>query len=182
MSRKIGFAVLLAVLGSGCTREQWHRFPSPDDVVAAIPWFAVMKTGPAIRPYKMPLMPPEGAVPIGGVEHVPVATPQNLAFLNAMTNPVQRTAASLERGRNRYEIYCVPCHGETGRGDGPVAPSLANAVRNLTDSTQARRSDGWIYSVFRNGFGLMPEYGSKLTAEDRWSIVHYVRQLQGTAQ
>jgi mono/diheme cytochrome c family protein len=95
---------------------------------------------------------------------------------------VQRTAASLERGRNRYEIYCALCHGETGRGDGPVAPSLANAVRNLTDSTQARRSDGWIYSVVRNGFGLMPEYGSKLTAEDRWSIVHYVRQLQGTAQ
>jgi mono/diheme cytochrome c family protein len=173
---------MLAVLTTGCTREQWHRFPSPDDVVALVPWFAVMRTSPAIYPYKMPLQPPEGAVPVGGVERVPVATPGTRAALDALSNPVQRTADALERGRERYDVYCTVCHGETGAGDGPVAQSLANAVRNLTEPTQRERSDGWIYSVVKNGFGLMPEYGSKLTPEDRWNIVHYVRQLQGAAQ
>jgi len=182
LSRKLGLFMVLAAFATGCTREQWHRFPSPDDVVAAVPWFAVMKKGPAIQPYKMPLMPPEGAVPITGVEHVPIATPANRAVLDARANPVQRTAESLERGRDRYTVFCEVCHGETGEGNGPVAPALANAVRDLTDPAQLERSDGWIYSVITNSFGLMPEYGSKLTSADRWNVVHYVRLLQGVAQ
>jgi hypothetical protein len=68
--------VLLALV-TGCTREQWHRFPSPDDLVAAIPWFSVMHTGIAIQPYKMPLQPVSGTVPVTGTEVVPPAIPQN---------------------------------------------------------------------------------------------------------
>ena len=176
-------ALALALLVTGCTREQWHRFPSPDDLVAVIPWFAVMHTGIAIQPYKMPRQPAEGAVPVTGIEVVPPAIPQNEAALNRLRNPVQQTAASIERGRDRYEIYCSLCHGEGGAGDGPVAPALANAVRDLTDQRQVARSDGWIYATIKNGFGaLMPEYGSKMSPEDRWHVVNYVRVLQGAAQ
>lgn len=175
-------AVLLLVLATACTREQWHRFPSPDDVVAAVPWFAVMRRGIAIQPYKMPRQPVEGTVPITGTEVVPPAVPQNRAALNRLRNPVQRTAASIERGRDRYDIFCGLCHGEAGLGDGPVAPALANAVRDLTEQRVRDQRDGWMYGVITHGFGaLMPEYGSKLTSEDRWHIVNYVRVLQGAA-
>jgi mono/diheme cytochrome c family protein len=96
---------------------------------------------------------------------------------------VQRTAASIERGRDRYDIYCGLCHGVEGRGDGPVAPALANAVRDLTEQRMRDQSDGWMYAVIVNGFGaLMPEYGSKISVEDRWHIVNYVRVLQGAAR
>lgn len=175
--------VAVALLVSGCTREQWHRFPSPDDLIAAIPWFAVMHRGIAIQPYKMPRQPVEGTVPVTGIEVVPPAIPQNRSELDRLSNPVQRTASSMERGRDRYDIYCTVCHGAEGLGDGPVAPALANAVRNLTERRQVDNSDGWIYGTISNGFGaLMPEYGSKISPEDRWHIVNYVRLLQGAAQ
>lgn len=174
--------VALGVL-AGCTREQWHRFPSPDDVVAAVPWFAVMHKGLAIQPYKMPLQPVEGTVPITGAEHVPPAVPQNQDALDALVNPMQMTAASLERGRDRYDIYCAVCHGMEGQGDGPVAEKLANAVRNLHDQRVIDASDGWIYGVIVNGFGaLMPAYGGRVASDDRWHIVNYVRALQGDAR
>jgi len=175
---------LLAVLVTGaCTREQWHRSPSPDDVVALVPWFAVMHKGIAIQPYKMPLQPVEGTVPITGVEYVPAAVPQNKAALDGLVNPTVMTAESLERGRERYDIYCAVCHGAEGAGNGPVAPKLANAVRNLNDQRVLDSSDGWIYGVIVNGYGaLMPGYGSRITTEDRWNIVNYVRTLQGGAR
>lgn len=174
--------VVMLVVLSGCTREQWHRFPSPDDLVAAVPWFAVMHRGIAIQPYKMPLQPPEGIVPITGVEVVPRAIEANSAALARLRNPVQRTAGSIERGQERYDIYCAVCHGEGGAADGPVAQALGGVVRDLTEPRMRARTDGWLYSVITNSFGIMPEYGSKIKPEDRWHIVNYVRVLQGAAQ
>jgi mono/diheme cytochrome c family protein len=184
VSRKHALLTVVAVLLSGaCTREQWHRFPGPDDVVALVPWFAVMHTGIAIQPYKMPLAPVEGTVPVGGVEHVPAAVPQNQGALDALTNPTLMTAVSLDRGKERFDIYCGVCHGQEGAGDGPVASALANAVRNLNDQRVLDASDGWIYGVITNGFGaLMPGYGGRITPEDRWNIVNYVRTLQGVTR
>jgi mono/diheme cytochrome c family protein len=111
---------------------------------------------------------------------VPTPVPQNQRLLDALENPVSLTAASIDRGRDRYDIYCTLCHGTEGLGNGPVAPKLANAVRNLRDDRVRRSSDGWIYGVVVHGYGtLMPEYGSKIRNEDRWHIVNYVRVLQG---
>lgn len=184
MRRKAALAALGAALAlTGCTKEQWHRFPSPDDAVALVPWFATMYKGIAIQPYKMPLQPVEGTVPVSGTENIPAAVPQNQPLLDQLQNPVQRTAASLERGKARFEIYCQVCHGPKGLGDGPVAAKLANAVRNLTDQRVVDQTDGWIYGVITHGFGaLMPAYGSRIAPEDRWHIINYVRTLQGNAQ
>jgi hypothetical protein len=56
-------------------------------------------------------------------------------------------------------------------------------VRDLTEQRMRDQSDGWMYAVIVNGFGaLMPEYGSKISVEDRWHIVNYVRVLQGAAR
>jgi len=181
LRRKPGL-VLLAVLLAGCN-ETTRRFPGPDDIVALVPWFSNMREHVAIQPYKMPLQPVDGTVPVHGVDIVPPPIQSNRARLDAMENPTQRTATSIERGEDRYTIYCELCHGFEGRGDGPVAPAIANTVRNLLDDAQLDRSDGWMFSVITNGFGaLMPEYGSKIAVEDRWHIVNYVRVLQGVGQ
>jgi mono/diheme cytochrome c family protein len=139
-----------------------------------------MHRGIAIQPYKMPLQPAAGAVPVSGIEVVPPAVPQNRAVLDDLANPMQLTASSIERGRERYDIYCGVCHGAEGFGDGPVAAALANSVRDLTDERVLDASDGWIYAVIVNGFGaLMPAYGSRISTDDRWHIVNYVRVLRG---
>jgi mono/diheme cytochrome c family protein len=181
-------AVIAAVLVlSGCTRDQWQRLPGPDEAVKLIPLFATMTKGLAVQPYKWPIPRPPvaGTVPVtGGEAPTPITNrPDDLARINALRNPVQMTALSLERGRERYDIYCTPCHGETGDGQGPV-PVGTNLpwVPSLLTPIAGRHSDGMLYAITRHGRGLMPAYGDRLRGEDRWHVVNYVRQLQGAAR
>jgi mono/diheme cytochrome c family protein len=170
-----------ALAATGCTREQWHRFPSPDDLIAAVPWFAVMHRGIAIQPYQMPLLPPEGIVPVTGTEPPLPVVPQNYAAIDRLANPTDRTAESLELGARYYGVYCLPCHGAAGAGDGPVNARLLVAPSLLTPRARGL-SDGYLYAIIRHGRGIMPAYGQGIRGEDRWHVVNYVRQLQGAAR
>jgi mono/diheme cytochrome c family protein len=179
--------LLVIAAGAGCSAndwpDSWRRLPSPDDAVAAVPWFSTMHYGIAIQPYKTPTPRPPvaGTVPVTGAE-VPVpVTPANLPAINAIRNPVDRTAESLEAGKTAYEVYCYPCHGEKGGGDGPVNAKLLVTPSLLTD--QARQyTDGYLYAIVRHGRGIMPAYGDRIPPERRWDIVNYVRVLQGVAR
>ena len=180
-NRLLALAALVAV--SGCTRENWYRAPSPDDAIALVPWFAVMHRGLAIQPYQMPRQPVPGTVPITGVE---VPTPPNdpsaanLARINALKNPADRTSESIERGRDRFTIYCSVCHGMAADGNGsvPVGTKIKGWVPSLLTPKAMAYSDGYLYSMIRHGRGLMPAYGDKIRGIDRWDVVNYVRLLQ----
>lgn len=167
---------------SGCTRDQWQRFPGPDDLIALVPWFANMYEHRSVQPYKMPLQPVEGTVPVTGAERKLALTPANLPAINRIANPIPQTAESIERGRDRFDIYCAVCHGEQGGGDGPVAPALLGIVPSLLTDQARGYSDGYIYTLMRDGRGAMPHYGDKVRGDDRWRVVSYVRVLQGTAR
>jgi mono/diheme cytochrome c family protein len=173
-------AVLL-VLFASCTREQWHRLASPDDAVALIPWFGNMHRGLAIQPYALPSREPvAGTVPITGVEpELRVDREEDLPALNRLRNPAPRTSESLERGEKVFNIYCSPCHGPTGQGDGPVAAKFIQPP-SLTGAAARKYTDGYIYSLIRYGRGIMPLYGDKVRSIDRWHLVNYIRLLQGT--
>ncbi len=166
----------LVLVAAGCTRAQWQNFPSPDDVIAAVPWFAVMHRGLAIQPYQMPRLPVEGTVPVGGTQVVPQVLPANYAALDAMKNPVQRTAESINRGKEMFTVYCEPCHGATGHSDGPI---VAKFIRppDLTAAQARGYSDGYLYAMIANGRGLMPPYGDKVRGNDRWDLVNYLRAV-----
>lgn len=91
--------------------------------------------------------------------------------------PVYTTAA-LERGRQEFDIYCAPCHGVAGDGDGyithrgfPHPPSYHSA--QLRDAP-----DRLFYDVITNGYGIMYPYGDRLASADRWDVVAYIRALQ----
>ena len=180
--RRDVIALVLGLLAAGCTRDQWQRFPGPDDVIALFPWFANMHTGPAIQPYKMPLAPVEGTVPITGTQPDLQITPATIAAIDRLENPVLQTAESIERGRDRYEIYCQVCHGEEGAGDGPVADALAGIVPSILTDRARAYSDGYIYTLINRGRAVMPHYGDKIRGDDRWHVVNYVRVLQGAAR
>jgi mono/diheme cytochrome c family protein len=132
-------------------------------------------------------MPVAGTVPVTGVEPAisPIMlapTPANLAELERrFPNAEPTTAESIERGRDRYDIYCTLCHGAEGAGDGPVA-TVFPGVPSVVAARPQGYTDGYLYALIREGRGLMPEYGSKISIEDRWHIVNYLRVLQGTAQ
>lgn len=99
--------------------------------------------------------------------------------------PVPVDAGLLKRGRERFEIYCTPCHGMAGFGDGIVAvraDRLAEGTwvppSSLHDATVLARPVGHLFNTITNGIRTMPSYGPQISASDRWAIVAYVRALQ----
>ena len=174
----------LAVAGAGCSANDWpdglRRVPGPDEAVGVVPWFSTMHYGLAIQPYKMPVPRPpvEGTVPVTGAEAPTLVIPANLPVINAIPNPVPRTAASFERGKARYDVFCLPCHGEAGAGDGPVNEKLLVTPSLLTEQAQ-QYTDGYLYAIVRHGRGIMPAYGDRIPIGERWDVVNHVRLLQG---
>ena len=97
---------------------------------------------------------------------------------DATVFPAPVTAQTLARGRERFDIYCSPCHGRTGQGDGMV---VLRGYRRPPTFHQDRLRDapvGHFFDVITNGFGAMPDYASQVRVEDRWAIIAYVRALQ----
>ena len=93
--------------------------------------------------------------------------------------PVQLSLALLRRGRNRFDIYCAPCHGVLGDGDTPVADKMQlRKPPSLREERLIGLVPGQIYHVVHEGYGLMPAYDGQLSLNDRWAVVAYVKALQ----
>jgi hypothetical protein len=95
---------------------------------------------------------------------------------NAFPLPVD--AALLERGRERYGIYCTPCHGLQGDGNGMVAMRGMKHPPSYHIDRLRESPNGYFYDVITNGFGQMYGYAAQVPPRDRWAIVAYVRALQ----
>jgi len=92
--------------------------------------------------------------------------------------PFAITREDLDRGEERYNIYCSPCHGRTGEGNGMVVQRGYRQAANYHIDRLRQAPVGYFYDVISNGFGVMPDYRAQITPEDRWRIVAYVRALQ----
>lgn len=92
--------------------------------------------------------------------------------------PVQITRKVLERGQERYNIYCTPCHGFIGDGKGMVAKRGFKWPANLHTDRLRSAPPGYLFQVISNGYGAMPAYREQIAPEDRWAILIYVRALQ----
>jgi mono/diheme cytochrome c family protein len=119
------------------------------------------------------LLPPEGAIPITGVEAPPDGS--------LPENPVPATPDSIARGKVFFDIHCAVCHGEEGQGDGPVAQYFkppASDVADLTEDRIIHEEDGLIYLTITQGFQGMPSLKENLTPRERWDVINYLRTLQ----
>lgn len=97
----------------------------------------------------------------------------------ALANPVELTMANVQRGQERYGVFCVACHGEKGEGDGGViGPTRFPAPPSLHTDQARGYSDGTIFHIISRGVGKMPPYANELAPEDRWKVIHYLRALQ----
>ena len=128
-------------------------------------------------------LPPEGTVPIDGGE-APVSNLIDAAS-DGLVNPRPMSLASLNNGKEQYEIFCGPCHGNGGLGDGPVSmmgevmgPLAAVLPIAGPASIAKMRSDGHIYTTIRYGRRRMSGY-SRILSDDRWDIVNYIRYING---
>ena len=92
--------------------------------------------------------------------------------------PIPLTKELIERGRNRYEIYCIVCHGPAGTGDGMVVRRGFPQPPTYHDDRLRNAPVGHFFDVMTNGWGRMNSYADKLSAADRWAVVSYIRALQ----
>lgn len=93
--------------------------------------------------------------------------------------PFPLTKEALERGQQRYDIYCAPCHSLVGDGKGFVPSRGFSRIPPSYHTPRLQKAPlGYIFDVITNGYGIMPDYRSQIAPDDRWKIVAYVRALQ----
>jgi mono/diheme cytochrome c family protein len=100
---------------------------------------------------------------------------------DATVFPAPVDARMMARGRERFDVYCAPCHGRTGQGDGMVVRRGYRRPPSLHLDRLRGAPVGHFFDVITNGFGAMPDYATQIRVEDRWAIIAYVRALQLSA-
>lgn len=92
--------------------------------------------------------------------------------------PFPATREVLERGRERFNIYCAPCHSRLGDGNGMIVQRGFRRPPSYHTPALRQAPLGHFYDVITNGFGAMPDYSSQVPVNDRWAIAAYIRVLQ----
>jgi hypothetical protein len=92
--------------------------------------------------------------------------------------PFPVTEEVLARGRERFNIYCAPCHSRLGDGNGMIVQRGFRAPPSYHTERLRKAPLGYFFDVMTNGFGAMPEYAAQIPPRDRWTIVAYIRALQ----
>ena len=92
--------------------------------------------------------------------------------------PIPVTSQLLDRGQDRFNIYCAVCHGRVGDGKGMVVQRGFRQPPSYHIDRLRAAPIGHFYDVVTNGFGAMPSYGEQVTPQDRWAIIAYIRALQ----
>jgi mono/diheme cytochrome c family protein len=92
--------------------------------------------------------------------------------------PFPVTADVMARGRERFDIFCSPCHGRTGAGDGMIVRRGYRKPPTFHQDRLRQAAPGYTFDVITSGFGAMPDYAQQIPVRDRWAIVAYITALQ----
>jgi mono/diheme cytochrome c family protein len=168
----------------------------------AFPWDIDMVDSYTFKAYEWKMLPqpatsvqraPVGPKSAGSYQTAYVASVDRTqsAVVDPMVNPYPADEAHLAEGKRLFQVSCAPCHGVEGKGGGPVTnhnPAqglnrfpLPAPLLSGPGAVTAVRTDGYLYATIRHGGALMPGYGISLTEQERWSIVSYMRTLDGAA-
>lgn len=139
-------------------------------------WLHNMTQTPRIVPGERVFAMPRGTVP-RGAELILPREQRDLAA--KQRNPVKATVESVAVGRERFKIFCVPCHGPEAKGGvtGPVATKFIPTPDLTNAELQKQRTDGYWHSYIVAGGAVMPAYGEALSSREAWHIVNYLRTL-----
>ena len=155
----LAFAFLAVALLGGCEKLDRNMYDNP-----------------AFRPQEEPVrLPPADSVPTKGLEHTPKpGTPEAAA----LKNPEKATGFSLLTGKELFGIYCTPCHGPSGKGDGPVAKKFVPNPVDISGTGFGTAPEGMLFAIVTHGMGGMPPFRSDLILKERWLVVAYVKTLK----
>ena len=115
-------------------------------------------------------------------DHLHLGKAADGSFAAKLPAAVTVDFALLERGRDRYQVFCAPCHGSLGDGNGMTKRYGMGATPTFHDPRLRTMPDGEIFNTITNGKNTMMPYADKLSPEDRWAVVAFVRALQRAQQ
>jgi hypothetical protein len=159
--------LLLALCGC---RQDMHDQPRYRPLQAS----ALFPDGLSARPYV------EGTVARGQLNDNVVFYTGKKGDQLVDTLPLPLTRALLDRGQERFNIYCSPCHGQTGEGNGMIVQRGFSHPPAYTSDRVRSQPLGHYFDVMTNGFGAMHSYASRVEPRDRWAIAAYIRVLQAS--
>ncbi|MEX2456464.1 MAG: c-type cytochrome [Balneolaceae bacterium] len=174
--------LLTTILMMGCRGQQSENPPiSPQQNMQFQDRFNAQETNSFFDNNMSMRMPVEGTIAQGQLRddvNLYEGTDEDGNYIEE--NPMDETRSFLYRGKERYDIYCQPCHGGTGDGRGVIMTGQYGYVPAPTFHRDASYDmpDGEFYSAITNGVRNMPSYASQIPVEDRWAIVAYIRALQ----
>jgi len=150
----------------------------------AFPWDKDMVDQPSIKPQESVAPDAADGIPVEGGETLPA--PETEAGMFAakdaavdIRNPVPATPESIARGETLYGETCMVCHGAEGLGDGPVGAVFEPVPVDLNDAYTQDQADGQIFFTLTRGRVAMPFYRDKLSQQDRWDVINYIREAFG---
>ena len=141
-----------------------------------IRWNDNMTETPKIVPGERVFKMPQGVVPRGGDL---VIRKEQREIAAKQPNPIKASEASVTIGRERFQIFCVPCHGPEAKGGttGPVATKFIPTPDLTNADLQKQRTDGYWHSYIVAGGAVMPAYAEALSSEEAWHLVNFLRSV-----
>jgi len=167
-ARRSTVLALLALVALGACRQKMANQPRYDPLEAS----DFFNDGQSARP-RVP-----GTVARGELTNNPFFDTGKVNGAIADGYPFPVTLQVINRGQERFDIYCSQCHGRVGDGNGMIPSRGYRRPPSFHTETLRNATTGHFFDVMTNGFGAMPPYGTMIPPDDRWAIVAYIRALQ----
>ena len=162
-------AVVCCLLSLSACRQDMHNQPKYRPLRAS----AFFADGSSARPLV------EGTIARGTLQEDEAFFTGKVGGTPVTELPIPVDDRLLDRGQERYDIYCTPCHDATGGGRGMVVQrGFARVPPSFHDERLRTAPVGYFFDVMTNGFGIMPDYRVQITPRDRWAVAAYIRALQ----
>ena len=165
-------SLAIALLLAPTFAQAWPWSHDMANQISIKPQESVDLKNPGMRPY------PKNSVPIPGT----TSLVKDMAASEKQLNPIPADDKSVALGGKLFQIYCTPCHGYSGKGDGLVGAKLLLKPYDLTAEQTKERSDGFIWGYMTFGGAVMPSYANDLSATERWNVINYVRKVLQNGQ
>jgi mono/diheme cytochrome c family protein len=167
VTRSATVFLALAVLFSGC-RQDMHDQPKYIPMRESTFFTDVRSARPLV----------EGTVARGHLRDDGLLYTGKVNGADTAIFPFRVDATVMARGRDRFDIFCAPCHGRTGKGDGMIVQRGMRQPPSFMEDRLRNAAAGYFFDVMTHGFGAMQDYAAQIPVLDRWAIVAYERALQ----
>jgi mono/diheme cytochrome c family protein len=160
--------LVLLVLGAAGCRQDMHDQPK------YIPY----RRASFFADQRSERTPAQGTIARGQLREDSLLETGKVGDADAPAFPFEIDSAVMERGQERFNIYCSPCHGRTGDGNGMIVQRGYRHPPSFHIDRLRQAPPGHIFDVITNGFGAMPDYAVEVRVQDRWAIAAYIQALQ----